>query len=144
MGIFTFGREHEMKCALRHVRDPAQAPLLASVVDRAHDLLEGKGSEADFIHALRTAFLEGGRSVWGNTEQWIRKFSDDYPALLDLWTEFASSPRSEIRWRVACVLDYVPKKTFDALSGQLANDKSKRVADMAIARIESVQSEYAT
>ena len=40
-----------------------------------------------------TAFIQGGRSVWGNTEKWIRKFSRDYPVVLELWTEFAKDSR---------------------------------------------------
>lgn len=139
MGIFTFGRAHELKCAVTDLRDPAQKALMAAVIDAAHDLLEGKVEEAVFIDACRTGFLAGKRAVWDRTESWIRKFSGQYPAVLRLWPEFASHADAEIRWRVACVLYSLPGETFAAVSGPLADDKSKLVAEMARARIDEVR-----
>jgi len=40
--MFTFGREHERKCAVHYVRDPSQAELISMVVDSIHDYLDGK------------------------------------------------------------------------------------------------------
>lgn len=144
MAIFTFGREHEKKCEARYVRNPAQVPLLMAVVDAVHDLIEGTGTEVALQNALRTAFIEGGLGVWGNAEKWLRKCSSEYPALLDLWSEFAENPNAEVRYRVACVLNLFPRKIFDTLSEQLATDKSKKVSNMARARIDEVNAQKAT
>ena len=96
------------------------------------------------MNACRTAFVNGGLDVWGNTEKWIRKCSSEYPPVLELWTEFAAHPKAEIRFRVACILNRVPKRVFAGLSGQLASDKSKKVAAMALARIAEVNANSAT
>jgi hypothetical protein len=144
MVIFTFGREHERKCEARYVRNPAQVPLILAVVDAVHDLIEGQASESDLRSVLREAFIEGGSGVWENAEKWLRKCSSDYPGLLDLWVEFAANSKLEVRFRVACVLDRVPKNIFDSLSVQLSNDKSRKVSSMARARIEDVCSRNAT
>jgi hypothetical protein len=142
--MFTFGREHEKKCEARYVRNPSQIPLLLSVVDAVHDLIEGKGTEEDLKESLRKAFVEGGAGVWENTEKWLRKSSEDYPGVLELWSEFANHPKAEVRFRVACVLDRLPKPLFLVLSLQLVNDKSKKVHNMARERVKEVNVQNAT
>jgi len=144
MSIFTFGREHEKKCEARYVRDKTQIPLLLSVVDSVHDLIEGHGTEAALADVIRIAFIEGGAGVWGNADKWLRKCSPDYPALQKLWLEFAVHPKAEVRFRVACLLNSVPASIFDALAHNLAADKSKKVSTMAAARIEEVTMQSAT
>ena len=142
--MFTFGREHEKKCEARYVRNPEQIPLLMSVVDAVHDLIECKGTEEALKESLRKAFIEGGSGVWENTEKWLRKSSEDYPSVLELWHEFANHPSAVVRFRVACILNLLPKHLFVALSSQLVNDKSKKVHNMARERVKEVNERNAT
>lgn len=142
--MFTFGRDHERKCEARLVRNPEQIPLLLSVVDAVHDLIEGKGTEEALKESLRAAFVEGGTGVWENTEKWLRKSSGDYPGVLELWSEFANHPKAEVRFRVACVLNRLPMPLFLVLSSQLVNDKSKKVHNMARERVQEVNEQNAT
>ena len=140
MAIFTFGREHERKCEARYVRDKRQIPMLLAVVDAVHDLIEGHGTVEALEGHLRVAFVSGGSGVWNNAEKWLRKCSSEYPSLLGLWPEFAASPDSKVRFKVACVLDRVPSSIFNQLAPILSSDKSKKVAAMAVARIEEASS----
>jgi hypothetical protein len=136
--MFTFGREHEKECSARKFRGKTQLPdihFLMTVIDDVHDLIEDKGSIEKVMKSCRAAFTEGGRVAWGQTEHWIRKCSTDYPKILELWSEFADDSRAEIRWRVACLLDIIPISISSELSVKLANDRSKRVSDMALVRI---------
>lgn len=52
--LFTFGREHERKCAVAYVRNPAQAELILQVVDAVHDFLEGKAPKEPLSQTIRT------------------------------------------------------------------------------------------
>ena len=142
--MFTLGRDHGKKTDARYVRDPKQVSLLLSVIDAVHDLIEGKGSEQALKEAIRAAFTTGGSGVWENAEKWLRKSSQDYPSVLDLWPEFAAHPKAEVRFRVACVLNLMPESVYFALASQLRTDKSKKVAGMAKARIEEVTGLNAT
>jgi hypothetical protein len=42
--VFSFGRDREKEAAAGYVRNPAQVPLVHALVDRVHDLLEGRGA----------------------------------------------------------------------------------------------------
>jgi hypothetical protein len=142
--MFTFGREHEKECSARNFRGKTQLPdihFLMTVIDDVHDLIEGKGSIEQVIESCRAAFTKGGRVAWDQTEYWIRKCSEDYPEILELWYEFSDDSRAEIRWRVACLLDNLPISIRSDLSFKLANDRSKRVSGMARARIEEQKKE---
>lgn len=138
MTIFTFGREHERKCEARYVRDKSQTPMLMAVVDAVHDLIDGQGTTEALQEHLRTAFVSGGSGVWENAEKWLRKCSHDYPQILGLWPEFAANNDARVRFRVACVLNLLPRHIFNDISPRLAADRSKKVAAMATARIEEV------
>jgi len=138
--VFTFGREHERKCEAAYVRKPDQIPLLMAVVDAVHDLIEGSGTEANLAVALRSAFTEGGAGVWENAGKWLRKSSEDYPAVLDLWREFAAHASSNVRFRTACLLNDMPASVFSTLAPALCADRSKKVAAMAAARVSELGS----
>lgn len=140
VSMFTFGREHEKKCAVAYLRNPQQAVLISDVIDSVHDLLDGTASIEKLADAIRIAFVRGGSGVWEGAGSWLRKTSAHYPSLVSLWDELAAHPKAEVRFRVACFLDQVPAGVFDVLSHRLAMDKSKRVASMANARIEEVGS----
>lgn len=142
--MFTFGRDHEKKVCARYVRNPEQVPLLDSVIDAVHDLIEGKGSERALRDAIRTAFTEGGSGVWENTESWLRKASADYPGLLQLWAELAAHPKTEVRFRVACVLNLIPEPCRTDLAIRLKSDNSKKVSAMASDRLSLTATRSAT
>jgi hypothetical protein len=136
--VFTFGREHEKECAVRHVRDSSQVGLVLSVIDSVHDLLEGKVGEERVQSSLRAAFVEGGSGVWEQAGAWLRKLCMEYPKCHGLWEEFATHPRAEIRFRAAAYLDQMPKAVAENVQARLANDKSARVREMAIGRLTDV------
>ncbi|MFZ6655334.1 hypothetical protein [Undibacterium sp. TJN19] len=134
--MFTFGREHEKRCDSKYVRNPSQVVLLLNVIDAVHDLLEDKGSEDHLVHALRVAMTDGGAGVWENAAKWLRLSSGDYPQVLKLWPELAQHPKADVRFKVACFLDEMPRGIFAELSSQLTQDKSSKVATMANARMD--------
>ena len=140
MAIFTFGREHEKNCEARYVRDKAQVYLLLDIVDAVHDLIEGKSTVENLANAIRIGFTQGRSGVWENAEKWLRKCSFEYPNLLDLWDEFSSSKSYIVRFRVACVLNLLPEDRYLSISMKLKNDDSKKVSEMALARIEEINS----
>lgn len=73
------------------MRNPEQVHLLIAVVDSVHDLIENKGSEADLLQALRTAFTEGGVDVWANAEKWLQ--------MEQYWTHKYSKAQTAAIWR---------------------------------------------
>jgi hypothetical protein len=112
--LFSFGREHEKKCAEHHVRDPAQLYLVSAMIDLVHDLLEVKTSEEEVRSAVRAAFVEGGAGVWEQAGSWLRKLCEAYPDFRTLWPELASNPKAEIRFRAAAFLDVMPGRSWRA------------------------------
>lgn len=133
--MFTFGREHERKCAVAYVRSPAQATLILAVVDAVHDLLESKSEPEALAQALSTAFAEGGSGVWEGAASWLRKSCVDYPELGCLWLALAQHPKSEVRFRIACCLDDMPAALQPEVAALLLADKSPKISAMARARI---------
>lgn len=136
--MFTFGRDHEKSSEARYVRKPEQIPLLMSVIDAVHDLIESKGDEEALKAAVRCAFVAGGSGVWENAGKWLRKCGTEFPGTNALWREFAMHPESEVRFRAACFLDEMPLHCFFELSPALVADRSKKVARMASARTAEV------
>ena len=129
--MFTFGRDHEKKCEAQYVRNPAHVPMLMNVIDAVHDLLEGRGGLEQVRASLRVALTDGGAGVWENAAKWLRKTSFDHPEILSLWSELASHPKADIRFRVACFIDEMPVETASAICAGLSQDRSKKVAEMA-------------
>lgn len=135
--MFTFGREHERKCAVAYVRNPAQAELILQVVDAVHDFLEGKAPKEPLSQTIRTAFVDGGSGVWEQAGSWLRKLCSECPQLGELWIEFAQSQNLNVRFRVACSLDDIPNSIISRVTSILLADKSKKVAAMARERSSS-------
>jgi hypothetical protein len=121
--MFTFGREHEKKCALAYIHDPRQAFLLLAVVDAVHDLIEGKKTAAATLDVFRRAFVEGKSGIWESTGTWIRKTAGDYPELISLWEEFASHTQWKVRFRAACFLEDMPSDFLENLGKQLGGQE---------------------
>lgn len=138
MTIFTFGRDHEKKCEAAYVRNSDQRALLMVVIDTVHDLIEGKGSLVKVEGAIKMAFIAGGSGVWESAGKWLRKTSAEYPAVLRLWRELGLHPKAEVRFRVACFLNEMPKELSSELGPQLKSDRSIKVKNMAQARMEEL------
>lgn len=136
--LFTFGREHEKKCATEHLRNAFKVKVASTLIDAIHDLIEGIGSKDKVHDAIRIAFAEGGSGVWESTGSWLRKLGAEYPDIRGLWVELAQHPRAMVRFRIACFLDVMPTKEFTVAAKLLSADKSKKVTNMADSRIEEV------
>lgn len=136
--MFTFGRERERQCAVGYVRDASQHDSILAVVDAVHDLLENKITEDESSVILTDAILHGGSGVWEQTGTWIRKLSQEYPGISKLWTSLADHPEWKVRFRVACFLNDMPRDLALELGSKLEEDKSKKVREMALARLEEI------
>lgn len=125
--MFSFGREHEKRCAAGYFRKPADpAPLLA-LIDAVHDLAEGHANAADVRPRFVECLVHGGVRTWEGAGYWLAKAQGDFPALADVWTGLARHPRAEVRWRIACLLDRMPAALRATLTAQLLADASARV-----------------
>ncbi len=133
--MFTFGREHEKVCAANYLRDQRELSKIHEVIDVAHDLLEGNLPESEIRPILVKAFSEGGSGVWEQTAKWIRNLIRDYPSLATIWDELAEHPDWKVRWRTACVLDWMPIEVARRIGPLLASDKSKKVRQYAEDRL---------
>ena len=136
--MFTFGREHERKCALAYVRKPDQAALVSTMIDAIHDLLEGKGNAGQVGAVIGEAFAHGGSGVWESAGSWLRKIGAEYNEARQLWAVLARHESAAVRFRVACFLNEMPHEEFATASSLLLNDKSEKVAAMARARVAEV------
>jgi hypothetical protein len=125
--MFTFGREHEKKCASTHVDDPSQIPNIHRVIDAVHDLLDGVAAEHEIAPVLADTFVNGGSGVWEQTGSWLAKLCPKYPTLSSLWLEFAGNRSASIRFRAAAFICNMPEQEFQVLLPQLLRDKSSRV-----------------
>jgi hypothetical protein len=136
--MFTFGRDHERKCAAEFVRKADQAAILVEVVDAVHDLLENKSSLEEIRPVLMRAFATGGAGVWESTGDWIRKVASEHPAFASLWRDMSDAPGGQVRFRVACFLNELPTPLAVELGNKLKDDRHKKTREMAIARLEEI------
>ena len=137
--MFTFGRDHEKKCAAAKLRKPDQAAILVGVVDAVHDLLEGKSSLDDIRRILTNAFISGGTGVWESTGSWMRQIMSEHPPFASVWAELAGHSEGQVRFRVACFINNLPKPLALELGNQLKNDRHKKTREMAEARLEEIE-----
>jgi hypothetical protein len=138
--MFTFGRQREKESSLHDVQDPQQARLIEAVVDAVHDLLEERMSPDAIRPVLSRAFVEGGAGVWEQTGSWLRKLTGVQPALKSLWGEFASHPEMKVRFRTACFISEMSPALAREIGSRLSVDRSKKVREMAEARLEDIGS----
>jgi len=136
--MFTFGREHEKRCAAHYLRDPSQIGLIADVVDAVHDVLEGKCRVDDVRQTCSRAFCDGGSGVWEQTALWMTKLDREHPLLLSDWRTLAANKKATVRFRVACCLNDMPQSLAKEIGELLANDRSKKVREMAVGRLEEI------
>ncbi len=132
--MFTFGREHELKCARAAFKSDNDAELMLQVVNSIHDLLDKKIKYADAELILKMGITEGNRATWDGTGSWLLKMSKDFPETENTWKELAEHPKAEVRYRVACHIGLFPSKYQEDLYATLTADKSKRVKNQADAK----------
>ena len=138
--MFTFGRDHEIKHATDFVGSPEKAQMLKDVINAVHDIIEGERSPNDVLPIFKKAFIEGKSGVWETTGSWIRKLGQHYPETKELWKNLAIDSSATTRYRVACHLDEMPSEIVTEIGQRLAEDKSKRVSSMALARLNEKDS----
>lgn len=134
--MFTFGREHEKKCAASYCRSHGEAQKLLSVIDAVHDLIDCGRAPSEVLDTFRVGFTEGGVRAWEGTGTWLRKSGPQFPELLSLWEEFACHRSAHVRFRVACFLNEMPSAVSIRVVALLSNDRSSKVAGMVQARLE--------
>ncbi len=132
--MFTFGRDHEKKCALQNLRDQKNALLISTLIDAIHDLIEQRIAPQELRPFLIAAFSEGSSGVWEQSGSWLRKLGKHYPELCSVWIDLSSHPNSKVRFRAACCIDDMPPAMARETVEKLCRDTNKKVRDMAIAR----------
>ena len=141
--MFTFGREHEKKCASHYLRDKQEVALIEGVVDAVHDVLDGTRTIGDFRSSFSRAFSEGGSGVWEQAASWMAKLAREHPELLSEWQSLASHKDATVRFRVACCLNDIPRGFAMEIGEQLLADRGRKVREMAAARLEEIAGEPA-
>jgi len=134
--IFTFGREHEITCAIRHVGDRDKAKHLIHVIELVHEMIEGSENITELQTAIVLAFTEGGAGVWESTGSWLNKLSKHNNVYHEVWLTLSSHSSHEIRFRVACFLDSIPGEIAESVHQNLLTDRSKKVREQAIGKWE--------
>jgi hypothetical protein len=116
-----------------------QETMLLSVIDAAHDLIDGKPGVAKFLEFARHAMIKGNSTVWQNTSDWIRKTGNRTPEVRVVWDELAGHASWQVRWRIACCLYSwgIEERQSDRLFANLRNDKSEKVRRYAVSRYEA-------
>ena len=138
--MFTFGRKREKECALRYLNDLSQFELIEAVVDGVHDLIEGRIEDDTLRPIISRAFIEGGSGVWEQTGSWLRKLVAEYPQFEALWREFSDHSNWKVRFRTACFLNEMSTIIATSIGDRLKQDRSKKVREMAVARMEEINS----
>jgi hypothetical protein len=133
--VFTFGRDHERKCAVRYVRTPAQAEMIRQVVDAVHDLLEDKLTLTAIRPVLVHAFSAGGSGVWEQSGSWMRRIANENPTFEVVWRELALASNNTVRFRVACFMNEMPTPLALEIGQLLKVDRSKKVREMVQDRL---------
>jgi len=134
--MFTFGREHELKCASGKFKNKEEAKLLLDVVNVIHDYLEKSAAEERVTQVVKTALVEGPSGVWESAGSWLIKLGNENKVFLGIWRELAKSSKANTRFRVGAHLRYFPSELKTELYETLSNDKSKRVREHVIGNWE--------
>lgn len=129
--MFTFGRDHEIKTALRRHGGADSAGQVVDIVNAIHDLQENKCALEDVESVIRLALVEGRRDIWVAAGTWLLKLQGDYPTSRQVWTDLAVHPSAEVRFRVASHLVDFGGGLREEIYAVLKHDKSKRVRSHA-------------
>jgi len=133
--MFTFGREHEVRCAISNIKTKENQKLAASSVHSGHDYLEENIPLNKLGEILKSNFSNGGSGVWEQAGSWIGKVVTENPTAISWWHCLAAEKSAIVRFRVACFLDEIPKDGANEIGAIFKNDRSKKVKEMAEARM---------
>lgn len=124
--MWTIGREREKEHA-RKLLGSSDPSTLEAVIDVVHDLLESGVVTDQTIAAFRSGFINGASGTWESTGSWLRKTAREFPALSDLWLEFAAHHSATKRFRAAAFLADMPEDVAKTLLPRLLSDSSAKV-----------------
>lgn len=127
--MFTFGRDHEIKCALHHASNPTEARLLVRIVNAIHDYKEGQLPVEGVVDSLRDGLINGASGTWESAGSWLLKLNRAEPSSTALWLELVASTVAQVRFRVACHLLDMPEDLARQIHVRLSQDRSRRVRD---------------
>jgi hypothetical protein len=71
----------------------------------------------------------------------LRKLAHESPAILSAWRDLSQHTDGSVRFRVACFINEMPAMLAREIGDELQNDRSKRVREMAQARLEEIAAE---
>lgn len=125
--MFTFGREQEIKVALRRHGGPDRAGQIVDIVNAIHDLQEKTCSLEHVESLIRLALVEGRRDVWDAAGTWLLKLQGDHADCRQLWVELAGHESAEVRFRVASHLPDFGHGLREEIYALLKDDRSRRV-----------------
>lgn len=128
--MWTIGREREKEHA-RKFLGSSDPKALEAVIDAVHDLIELGAVTEQTIAAFRNGFIDGGAGTWESTGTWLRKAAHEYPALSELWLEFASHRSAAKRFRAAAFTDAMPEDMARTLLPRFLSDSSAKIRSKA-------------
>ena len=137
--MFTFGREHELKCALNHIGNEEKARPLLNVIDLVHDVVEGNGNKDELIKSLKVALVEGSSGVWESAGCWLKKLGKEDQDYLSIWLELTNHPKSTVRFRVASFVGDMPTDIGQQVFSVLSKDESKKVREHVAGKWEFIK-----
>jgi len=131
--MFTLGREREKEHSHQYLKSQEEARRIEALIDVVHDLLDGTKFVEAAVPVFVEAFAHGGSGVWEQAGTWLRKLSESYRALAELWPEFCKHRSSKVRFRAAAFLDYMPADVFSKCFPDLRAEASVNVWSEAAA-----------
>ncbi|PSM15711.1 hypothetical protein [Stenotrophomonas maltophilia] len=129
--MFTFGREHEIKCAIRRHRKDDELQMVLAIINAIHDFKDGIVPIESALNAIRKGLVDGASGTWETSGSWLCKLNDAYAATECVWFELASHPMAKVRFRVACHMLWISEGLAARLYPTLAMDRSRRVREQA-------------
>ncbi|MBN7849209.1 hypothetical protein J0L38_05340 [Stenotrophomonas maltophilia] len=129
--MFTFGREHEIKCAIRRHRKEDELQIVLAIINAIHDFKDGIVPIESALNAIRKGLVDGASGTWETSGSWLCKLNDAYAATESVWFELASHPMAKVRFRVACHMLWISEGLARKLHPTLAKDRSRRVREQA-------------
>ncbi|CRX67099.1 MULTISPECIES: hypothetical protein [Stenotrophomonas maltophilia group] len=129
--MFTFGREHEIKCAIRRHRKDDELQMVLAIINAIHDFKDGIVPIESALNAIRKGLVGGASGTWEAAGSWLCKLNKAHPTTECVWFELASHPMAKVRFRVACHMRWISEGLAARLYPTLAKDRSGRVREQA-------------
>ncbi len=140
--MFTFGRDHELKCVAESFKDSVKAKLLLDVVNIIHDYLDNTATAENVIDLVKLAIIEGKSGVWESTGSWLLKLGEENDVFQNVWRELVTHPCAEVRFKVGAHISDLPKGLNEEIYNLLLHDKSKKVREHVIDNWEFYNNNY--